>query len=261
MAARPSEERSMKHSSHIGPVALSLVLVFCLSGSGCGKKTQPPRTLGEGTEAPAGVPDTAVTRADSSHVATVPTPATRPEAVAETSARAKVSPAARPSRPTRAVGGHPATKAPSIATGTAATVQAPAPVAAPAPAPTPVPTTVAPPAGAAEAAGGLDAGPRAASIPVDQALASKGKKLFNQKACSTCHKMDVRLIGPPLGPVPRERSAAWIISMIQRPAEMTRSDPIAKQLLQEYKVQMVPAGSVSADEARALLEYIKSGGK
>ncbi len=258
----------MKHSSQIGPVALSLVVVFWLSGSGCGKKTQPPRTPGEGAEAPARTPDTTVTRADSSHVATAPTPAPRPEAAAETSAKAKASPAAHPPRPTRAAEEHPATKAPSKAAGAAATsapvtapAPAPSPVAAPAPAPAPAPTTVAPPATAAEAAGGLDAGPRAASIPVDQALASKGKKLFNQKACSTCHKMDVRLVGPPLGPVPKERSAAWIISMIQRPAEMTRSDPIAKQLLQEYKVQMVPAGSVSEEEARELLEYIKSGGK
>jgi len=33
------------------------------------------------------------------------------------------------------------------------------------------------------------------------------------------------------------------------------------QLLKEYKVQMVVSRGVSADDARALLEYIKSAGK
>jgi hypothetical protein len=51
------------------------------------------------------------------------------------------------------------------------------------------------------------------------------------------------------------------MAMIQHPADMTRTDPIAKQLLQEYKVQMLPAGTVSAEQARALLEYIKSASK
>jgi mono/diheme cytochrome c family protein len=129
------------------------------------------------------------------------------------------------------------------------------------PPPAAVPTVTPPPAATAATAGGLDSGPRAADTPVDPGLASKGKGLFNQKTCITCHKMDARLVGPALGPVPRQRSAAWILAMIERPAEMTRTDPIAKQLLQEYRVQMVLPKPVSADEARALLEYMKSAAK
>ena len=251
----------MKRSSDIGPVTLSLVLALWMSAPGCGKKSQPPQTEGTRAEAPARTPDTTESRGDTSHVTAVPTPAARSGAAAQTPAKINVSPAARPSREPRAAGEHLATNAPSKATGISAAAPSREPSTAPAPESAPVPAATPPPAQTTEATGGLDAGPRAADTPVDPALASKGKSLFNQKRCNTCHKMDVRLVGPPLGPVPKQRSAAWIIAMIQRPAEMTRVDPIAKQLFQEYKIQMVPLGIVSADEARALLEYIKSAGK
>jgi cytochrome c551/c552 len=230
----------MKHSSQIGPVILALVFALWLSGSGCGKNSQPPRTEVTVAGAPAGTPDTTAARGDTSHATAVL--------------------AARPSHATTTHAEHLATNAPSKAPVASPTRE---PVAAPSPAPVPAPAPAAtpPPAKPAESAGGLDAGPRAADVPVDPVLASKGKSLFNQRACNTCHLMAARLVGPPLGPVPRQRSAAWILAMIQRPAEMTRSDPIAKQLFQEYKVQMVLSRSVSGDEARALLEYIKSASK
>ncbi len=98
-------------------------------------------------------------------------------------------------------------------------------------------------------------------MPADAALAARGKKLFMQKSCNACHSMDSKMTGPALGPVPRERTAAWMMSMILHPADMTKSDPIARQLLQQFKVQMVPPVPVNAEEARALVEYIKSGGK
>lgn len=107
----------------------------------------------------------------------------------------------------------------------------------------------------------LDKGPRAAASKVDVALAATGKILFTSKTCVTCHKFDVKLIGPPLGPVAKQRTAKWIVAQMTHPDLMTANDPVAKQLLAEYKVQMIVPGGVTEDEAKALVEYIKSGGK
>ncbi len=95
---------------------------------------------------------------------------------------------------------------------------------------------------------------------MDAALAAKGKVLFTSKQCVTCHKFDVKLIGPPLGPVAGQRAAAWIKAQMQHPEVMIAQDAVSKQLLAEYKVPMTNQ-NVSDEEAAALLEYIKSGGK
>jgi cytochrome c551/c552 len=126
------------------------------------------------------------------------------------------------------------------------------------------------PAGAWAPPGGdyaaLDQGPRAADTPVDAALAAKGKELFGNatapgKTCFTCHAFDKKIIGPPLGPVAKQRTAAWILAQIQHPDVMTANDPVAKALLAEYKAQMLVPGGVTEEEAKSLLEYVKSGGK
>ena len=126
------------------------------------------------------------------------------------------------------------------------------------------------PAGAWTPPGGdyaaLDQGPRAADTPVDAALAAKGKVLFGDatapgKTCFTCHAFDKKIIGPPLGPVAKQRTAGWILAQIQHPDVMTANDPVSKALLAEYKAQMLVPGGVTEDEAKALLEYVKSGGK
>ena len=113
---------------------------------------------------------------------------------------------------------------------------------------------------AAGPARGLDSGARASAVPVDRALAARGKGLFQSKTCATCHGFGSKVTCPDLAPVPGQRSAQWILSQIQHPDRMTATDPIAKALLKQYKVQM-PVLGVSPGEARALLEYIKSKGK
>jgi len=148
-------------------------------------------------------------------------------------------------------------KAEQAPAGAAATTSPAAPAATPAPA-----GAWTPPGGDYAA---LDTGPRAADTPVDAALAAKGKVLFGNappgKTCATCHAFDKKIIGPPLGPVAKQRAAAWILAQIQHPDVMTANDPVSKALLAEYKAQMLVPGGVTEDESKALLEYVKSGGK
>lgn len=114
-----------------------------------------------------------------------------------------------------------------------------------------------PAAGAAAGAKSkYDEGPRAGASPVNAALAATGQKLFTSKGCVTCHAFGRKVIGPDLKGVANDRTAEWMTQQIMHPEVMIKSDPISMQLLAQYKVPMTNQ-NVSADEAKALVEYIK----
>lgn len=91
---------------------------------------------------------------------------------------------------------------------------------------------------------------------IDEALAQKGEEIFKTK-CSACHAPDKRVVGPPLSGVTQRRKPEWIMNMILNPTEMTKKDPIAKKLLEEYMTQMTYQ-NVTEEEARAILEYLRT---
>ncbi len=92
--------------------------------------------------------------------------------------------------------------------------------------------------------------------PVDVNLSIKGKELF-QKKCVLCHRIDGKLVGPQLKDVTKRRRPEWIMNQILNPLEMMQKDPVAKDLLVQFKVPMM-VQDVSHDEARALLEYFRA---
>lgn len=91
--------------------------------------------------------------------------------------------------------------------------------------------------------------------PLDDALAKKGKIIFEQK-CSACHKIDERYVGPALKGVTTRRKPEWIMNMILNPTEMLEKDPTAKELLATYLTPMT-FQNVTKDQARAILEYFR----
>ena len=91
--------------------------------------------------------------------------------------------------------------------------------------------------------------------PFDAALAERGEALFTMK-CSSCHKLDTRYVGPPLGTITEDRSPAYIMNMILNPQEMITDHPEAKKRFTEYLTPM-PNQSLTEDEARAVLEYLR----
>jgi cytochrome c551/c552 len=101
-----------------------------------------------------------------------------------------------------------------------------------------------------------DTGPRAAEAPVDDELAEKGEALFKSKTCSTCHAFGARITGPDLAGVTHRRSAEWMENQMLHPDVMTKEDPIARELLGKYAVQM-PNLMLKPEEAKALIEYAK----
>lgn len=91
---------------------------------------------------------------------------------------------------------------------------------------------------------------------IDRSLAVKGKQTFETK-CYSCHRIDSKLVGPPLKDVTKRRKPEWIMNMILNPQQMTQENPIAKQLFATYLIQMT-FQDVTQDDARAILEYFRS---
>ncbi len=136
-----------------------------------------------------------------------------------------------------------------------------------APAPTtasPVATAPAPTAPVAEAVGPdgpADIGlPEGFSVPSGKEAVAKGAAVFIAKGCGGCHKFEEKLVGPPLAGLGERRTDAWIAKMILHPEDMTKKDPVAKDLYRSIMTQMTNQG-VGPDEVGPLIAYLKSGGK
>lgn len=109
---------------------------------------------------------------------------------------------------------------------------------------------------ATPAVSAYDQGPRAADAAVDEEQAEKGEALFQTKGCSACHGFGKRISCPDLIGVPQQRTAKWMEQQILHPEVMTKQDPIAKQLMAQFLLQM-PNQGLTPDQAKAVIEFIK----
>lgn len=91
---------------------------------------------------------------------------------------------------------------------------------------------------------------------IDAALSETGKSIFDNK-CVACHKLDDKLVGPPLHGVTKKRKPEWIMNMILNPEQMTKENLEAKKLFGQYLTQMT-FQNVTEQDARAILEYLRS---
>ena len=93
--------------------------------------------------------------------------------------------------------------------------------------------------------------------PVDETVAEKGAAAFKQK-CTACHYTDKKLIGPAMKGIYERRNPAWVMNMLLNPTEMLQKDPIAKALLKEYNNIQMLNQNLSQEEARAIVEYLRT---
>ncbi|MDZ4701723.1 MAG: cytochrome c [Rhodothermales bacterium] len=92
--------------------------------------------------------------------------------------------------------------------------------------------------------------------PIDADLARRGEESFKMK-CMACHKFDERYVGPALGDVLTRRTPEYVMNMMLNPAEMVQKHPEARAMLAQYMTPM-PSQNLTEDEARALLEYMRT---
>ena len=96
-------------------------------------------------------------------------------------------------------------------------------------------------------------------IPTDEASIAAGKQLFEAN-CKTCHRIDSRLIGPPLaGVYDRVPSIDWIIRFVHNSSAVIASgDEYAVKLFNENnKVQMTAFSSFKEKDILNIMGYIK----
>ncbi len=75
-----------------------------------------------------------------------------------------------------------------------------------------------------------------------------GEKLFNIK-CRDCHALDKRRVGPALAGATERRSREWLEHWLEDPVAMVKGDPVAGQLMAQYKTQMPKLGLKTAEIA------------
>ena len=90
---------------------------------------------------------------------------------------------------------------------------------------------------------------------IDKTAVEQGKKIFQTK-CTSCHRIDTKLIGPPLRNVIQSRSPEFILNIIVNPVDMTLYHPEAKKMAIEYGSQMT-FQNVNLNDAYKILDYLR----
>jgi len=88
----------------------------------------------------------------------------------------------------------------------------------------------------------------------------KGKKLFNSN-CAACHKLDKRLIGPPLKGIANTREREWLHAFIRDNQALRASgDSLAIQVYEAYnKIPMLTYPNFSEEDIDNILAYLNEG--
>lgn len=89
--------------------------------------------------------------------------------------------------------------------------------------------------------------------------ATDGKIIFQQK-CASCHKIGGGdRTGPDLWGVAERRSEDWLVRWITQPDQMLAArDPIAIQLLEQFKGFKMKSVGLTEAEARAVMDYVSA---
>ncbi len=99
---------------------------------------------------------------------------------------------------------------------------------------------------------GSGSAPESGSAP-----AVEGARLFKAKGCYSCHSIgDGPRAGPDLKGLFARREEAWVRAYVSDPVTMVATDPVARGLKEQYKIQM-PKMLISAQEMDALLGYLR----
>lgn len=94
-------------------------------------------------------------------------------------------------------------------------------------------------------------------VVIDKKLANQGKGIFNSK-CFACHKLDQKLVGPPLRNITKTLSTEYLTKYLSNTSEMQKTDPNLKKLIKEYNGVLMPDQNLNKKQVAAVIEYLLS---
>jgi len=88
-------------------------------------------------------------------------------------------------------------------------------------------------------------------------MAEAGERWYRIRGCLACHPMEPpHAAGPAMGGITERRSYEWFRAMVMRPDSMLVHDPVARELLEIYRLPM-PAQGVDELRVRAMWEFLR----
>lgn len=110
--------------------------------------------------------------------------------------------------------------------------------------------------GAAAVAISAGAGALQAQAASQDALVKRGKSVWQNRGCASCHAIGKVMAGPDLANVTGRRSKDWLSRWLKDTAGMLGSDSTAQALLAEWKGMKMPAQKLTDQDVDAVLAYI-----
>ncbi|MFK7906293.1 MAG: c-type cytochrome [Chitinophagales bacterium] len=96
-----------------------------------------------------------------------------------------------------------------------------------------------------------------AQTPREDPVYLKGETIFKAN-CTSCHKINGKLVGPALAGVYDKYDTEWLYSWIKNSQAMVKAgDPDAVKIFNEYNGSVMTAFNLSNEEIDAVLQYIK----
>lgn len=96
------------------------------------------------------------------------------------------------------------------------------------------------------------------AVPTDAETIARGKQLFSEWACNTCHKVDQKLVGPALQGVYDRRDVEWLYAFIKNSQKVIASgDAYAVALYNEYNQLQMPSHDLEDEDILSILAYVR----
>jgi len=97
-----------------------------------------------------------------------------------------------------------------------------------------------------------------AGAQANDAMLKRGKLLYFNRGCRSCHGIGKQMIGPDLAGLEARRSSEWIHRWLKETDVMLASDSTAKQLARQYNDAKMPKQHLSDQDIDAILAYLRS---
>lgn len=91
----------------------------------------------------------------------------------------------------------------------------------------------------------------------NDAAAKRGKMLWTNRGCGSCHGIGKKMAGPDLAGLESRRTPEWLNRWLKETNAMLASDSTAMALLAEWKGIKMPQQNLTDQDISALLSYLR----